>query len=177
MSIQKKILKGKAWIVGDSIDTDLIVPSKVLTEQDPEKMLAATLELVIPDFYRKVQKGDFIIAGNNFGCGSSREEAVYVLKQLGIGAIIAFSFARIFYRNSINLGLLPITIKKENESETLKYSDIAKEGDLISIDLKKYYIFNHNTNKKFDIYPFPPFLQEYLNKNGVLSYLKEKMKI
>ena len=91
MSIQKKILKGKAWIVGDSIDTDLIVPSKVLTEQDPEKMLAATLELVIPDFYRKVQKGDFIIAGNNFGCGSSREEAVYVLKQLGIGAIIAFS--------------------------------------------------------------------------------------
>ena len=176
MSEEKNKLKGRIWIVGDSIDTDLIVPSRVLTEQNPDKMLEATLELVIPDFYKKVQKGDFIIAGKNFGCGSSREEAVYVLKQLGVGGIIAFSFARIFFRNCINLGLLPIVIKEENDSQYSAPSDLGNEGDLISIDLIKSTILNLNSNKKFTFHPFSPFLQSYLDKNGALSYIKEQLK-
>lgn len=176
MSEKRSKLKGRIWIVGDSIDTDLIVPSRVLTEQDPEKMLEATLELVIPDFYKKVKKGDFIIAGKNFGCGSSREEAVYVLKQLGVGGIIAFSFARIFFRNCINLGLLPIVIKEEKGSQSFTPSDLGNQGDLISIDLIKSTIFNHNSNKKFTFHPFSPFLQSFIDKNGAVSYIKEQLK-
>ena len=176
MSEEKSKLKGRIWIVGDSIDTDLIVPSRVLTEQNPEKMLEATLELVIPDFYKKVKKGDFIIAGKNFGCGSSREEAVYVLKQLGLEGIIAFSFARIFFRNCINLGLLPIVIKEANGSRCSIPSDLGNQGDIISIDLIKSTILNHNSNKKFAFHPFSPFLQSYLDKNGALSYIKEQLK-
>ncbi len=176
MREEKSKLKGRIWIVGDSINTDLIVPSRVLTEQNPDKMLEATLELVIPDFYKKVQKGDFIIAGKNFGCGSSREEAVYVLKQLGVRGIIAFSFARIFFRNCINLGLLPIVIKEEDDSQNFAPSDLGNEGDLISIDLTKSTILSLNSNKKFTFHPLSPFLQSYLDKNGALSYIKEQLK-
>ncbi|QEE17829.1 3-isopropylmalate dehydratase [Promethearchaeum syntrophicum] len=176
MKEEIKKLEGRIWIVGDSIDTDLIVPSRVLTEQNSEKMLEATLELVIPDFHKLVKKGDFIIAGKNFGCGSSREEAVYVLKQLGVGGIIAFSFARIFFRNCINLGLLPIVIKKENGSSYSIPSDLGNQGDLISIDLKNNVIYNHISNRKFTFHPFTPFLQKYLDKNGAFFYVKEQLK-
>ncbi len=176
MSEEKNKLKGRIWIVGDSIDTDLIVPSRVLTEQNPDKMLEATLELVIPDFYKKVKKGDFIVAGKNFGCGSSREEAVYVLKQLGVGGIIAFSFARIFFRNCINLGLLPVVIKEENGSQCSTPSDFGNQGDIITVDLIKSTILNHNSNKLFAFHPFSPFLQSYIDNNGALSYIKEQLK-
>jgi len=173
MNEEIKKLEGRIWIVGDSIDTDLIVPSRVLTEQNPDKMLEATLELVIPDFYKKVKKGDFIIAGKNFGCGSSREEAVYVLKQLGVGGIIAFSFARIFFRNCINLGLLPILINEENISLCNNPSDLGNQGDLITIDLKKSTIFNNNSNKEYTFQPFSPFIKKYLDKNGAFSYIEK----
>jgi 3-isopropylmalate/(R)-2-methylmalate dehydratase small subunit len=172
MSQKNKLttLKGNLWVVGDAIDTDLIVPSRVLTEQDKNKQISATLELVIPDFASKVHQGDFILAGKNFGCGSSREEAVFVLKELGISAVIAQSFARIFYRNCINLGLPPITVSAES-IETLKS---WSTGDEISVDFQKGLINNMSNNKNIEVQPFPEFVLKYLESGGAINSILNK---
>ncbi len=159
---------GRIWRVGDAIDTDLIVPSRVLTEQDPAKLLAATLELVFPHFSRDVKPGDIIVAGKNFGCGSSREEAVFVLKELGISCIIAENFARIFFRNCINLGLPPIT--------SVTSQDVGKHGDNVEIDLAKGIIRNTTLNQSWTFAPFPHFLQEYLEHGGAFARIKHQAK-
>ncbi|MCF2139894.1 MAG: 3-isopropylmalate dehydratase [Candidatus Lokiarchaeota archaeon] len=161
------IVEGRVWRVGDSIDTDLIVPSHVLTEQDYTKLLEATLESVIPNFAKQVQKGDIIIAGKNFGCGSSREEAVFVLKELGIRAIIAESFARIFFRNAINLGLPVI---KFPASQT-----IGKQWDKLRIDLIQGTMKNLNTQQIFKFSNFSPFILRYIEKGGAIQVIKERL--
>ncbi|HMB66004.1 MAG TPA: hypothetical protein VKO42_03935, partial [Patescibacteria group bacterium] len=138
MKEQKNTIEGKIWVLGDNINTDLIVPSKVLTEQDPRNMVKATLEIPLPEFSEQAEKGDIIVAGSNFGCGSSREEAVYVLKVLGISAIVAKSFSRIYYRNCINLGISPIMYKDPSGTFQQKVkgtaNPIGTQGDVIKIN-------------------------------------------
>lgn len=175
-------IKGRIWVLGDSIDTDLIVPSRVLTEQDTKKQLAATLENLKPNFARDVKEGDMILAGKNFGCGSSREEAVFVLKQLGIKAIIAVSFARIFYRNCINLGLPPIilqpTLAKKSKKAKIPEQNIAaslgEEGDIVEIDFSAHKLTNLKNQHQMDFEAFSPFIEIILSAGGALALLKEK---
>ena len=162
------IYSGRIWKLGDAIDTDLIVPSRVLTEQNPQKILSATLELIFPNFSKDVKPGDIIVAGINFGCGSSREEAVFVLKELGISCLIAESFARIFFRNSINLGLPPISFAKSHE--------IGSHGDFLEIDLTGGKIRNISQNTSWNFNPFPNFLRELLDQGGAFGKLQNNGK-
>lgn len=160
-------LEGRIWLLGDQIDTDLIVPSHVLTEQDPQKILNATFESIFPNFASQVQPGDILVAGKNFGCGSSREEAVFVLKQLGITAVIAESFARIYFRNCINLGLYPITLAERGP--------IGAHHDKIHIDFSTGTIENLSTQQKMNFHPYPPFIRHYLEQEGAITQLKNSL--
>jgi len=159
--------------MGDQIDTDQIVPSRVLTESDPQKMASATFELVIPNFAKQVQKGDFIVAGKNFGCGSSREEAVFVLKLLGIRAVIARSFARIFYRNMINLGLMPI-ICPDLKILSSNSSTLGKTGDILFLDFQRNLVVHQALNLEFRMEPIPPTILNILNAGGAIELMKKK---
>lgn len=170
--MENKSYSGRIWVMGDQIDTDQIVPSRVLTEADSQKIASATFELVIPNFAKQVQKGDIIIAGKNFGCGSSREEAVFVLKLLGVRAIIARSFARIFYRNMINLGLFPI-ICPDLTVSSLGSSNLGKTGELISIDLDRNLLINPASNINMYFESIPQHIQNILNAGGVIELIKK----
>lgn len=157
------MIKGKVWIFGDNIDTDIIIAARYLTSSDPDVLAKYIMEDSYPNFYDKISKGDIILAGENFGCGSSREHAPIALKAAGISAIIAKSFARIFYRNSFNIGL-PI----------LECSDLdnSKENDTVSIDIDTGIIMNETQNTKHSITPIPEFMQELLNVGGLMEYAK-----
>ncbi|MDR1721691.1 MAG: 3-isopropylmalate dehydratase small subunit [Methanobrevibacter sp.] len=159
-----KEIKGKVWKFGDNIDTDVIIPGRYLRTFDPMDLAEHVMAGERPDFAKKVQKGDIIVGDWNFGCGSSREQATVAIKYAGVAAVIAKSFARIFYRNAINIGL-PVII-----------ADIeANEGDILKIDLKEGVIENETTNNSYKIEPFKEFLLEILNDGGrVDHYLKEK---
>jgi 3-isopropylmalate/(R)-2-methylmalate dehydratase small subunit len=169
-------MKGQIWIVGDSIDTDLIVPSHVLTESDPKKQILAVFETIIPYFAQNVRQGDIIVGGKNFGCGSSREEAVFVLKTLGITTIIAKSFARIFYRNAINLGLIPLIIPNL-EIFNDHHSSIGDLGDIIMIDILKGVISNVSHNLQIQFKPFPRKLYEIVHAGGAINSLQKAQHI
>ncbi|MHA1795591.1 MAG: LeuD/DmdB family oxidoreductase small subunit [Promethearchaeota archaeon] len=160
-------IQGRMWRLGNNIDTDLIVPSHVLTAADQNTLLQATLESIFPNFTSEVRLGDIIVAGTNFGCGSSREEAVFVLKELGIRAIIAESFARIFFRNAINLGLP--AIKMENSSI------LGQHLEIIRVNLSKGTVKNLKSEKKFQFAPFPSFLLQFIIKGGAIPQIKEKL--
>ncbi|MDR2830049.1 MAG: 3-isopropylmalate dehydratase small subunit [Methanobrevibacter sp.] len=152
-------LKGKVWKFGDNIDTDVIIPGRYLRTFSPNDLSAHVMEGERPDFASIVQKGDIILGGRNFGCGSSREQATIAIKNSGVDAIVAKSFARIFYRNAINIGL-PVVI-----------ADIdADEGDIIEIDLKSGSIHNLITNKSFKIRPFKDFLLNILLDGGIVNH-------
>jgi 3-isopropylmalate/(R)-2-methylmalate dehydratase small subunit len=158
------ILKGKAHKFGDNINTDYIISGKYKFKTlDMEELSKHLMEDIYPDFYKKINKGDFIVAGRNFGCGSSREQAPLVIKYAGIPAVIAKSFARIFYRNGINNGLILI------EADTDKIED----GDEIEINLEKGLI--KNLAKNIEIYgtKIPEFLIEIIKEDGVINYLKK----
>ena len=161
----ENILKGKVWKFGDEINTDLIIPGKFLHIFEPEGLAKHALEGVDKNFSSKVEIGDIIVAGNNFGCGSSREQAAICLKYSGICAIIAKSFARIFYRNAINLGL-PIIVTKE--------IDKIKNNDKIEINMQKGIIKNHNTQEEIKFETIPKFLIEILNDGGLIENLIKK---
>jgi 3-isopropylmalate/(R)-2-methylmalate dehydratase small subunit len=165
--------EGRIWILGDNIDTDLIVPSRVLTEQDPKKMALATLEVVLPEFAKSVRKGDILVGGKNFGCGSSREEAVFVLKSLGISVVIARSMARIFYRNMVNLGLPPI-ILPDLTIDSLTQCSLGKLGDIICIDLLSGTITGNALPKTIKFIPFPSYLRGILQAGGAIPYILAK---
>lgn len=158
---------GKAWKFGDDIDTDLIIPGKYLVFNEPEELAKHAFENIRKDFSSKVKKGDFIVAGRNFGCGSSREHAVLALKGLGINAVIAKSFARIFFRNAINTGLLVIEC-----SETDKIS----EGDEIELDLKNGEILNITKGERYKIKQLPEFLLKIVESGGLINYCKTVMR-
>jgi len=161
-----KKFQGRAWIFGDNVDTDLIVPSKYLTERDPNVMARGAFENTRPEFVKHVKQGDIIIAGSNFGCGSSREEAPFVLQTLGIQFIAARSFARIFFRNAINLGIPAVEVNAP--------AGTIKDGDKLEVDLDAGTILNLHSNKIIKFQKLPTFLQEILNAGGALNWIKKR---
>lgn len=159
-----KVIKGRIWKFGDNIDTDLIAPGKYLG-LPYEQLLEHILEPANPDFPKKVQKGDIIIGGKNFGCGSSREQAPRGLKDLGVGAIVAESFARIFFRNCIGIGLPALT-----SSSISKHFETGHEAE---VDLRNGTITNLTTGKTLETSKLPDMMLEILETGGVLEMLKQ----
>jgi 3-isopropylmalate/(R)-2-methylmalate dehydratase small subunit len=162
------IIKGKVWKFGDNIDTDIIIPGRYLTLRDPNEMASHAFEPIDPEFSKNVKKGDIIVGGKNFGSGSSREEAPFVLKQLGISAIVAESFARIFFRNAINIGLPLIEIKE--------ISGKIGKGEEIEIHLSDGTLRNLKTKEVFTMMPLPDFLMEILKAGGAIEAIKKRVK-
>lgn len=163
------MIKGRVYKFGDNINTDDIYPGRYLSiTTDREEMAKHCFELAFPDFLKTAKPGDIIVAGRNFGCGSSREQAATCLKYFGISVVIAESFARIFYRNAINLGL-PILIAPE-------ISKKVEHNDTIEVDLEKGVIRNIRTGEEIKVIPLPPFILEILNEGGLVPYLRKKIK-
>ena len=161
------MIHGKAHKYGDNVDTDVIIPARYLNTSNHSELAAHCMEDIDKDFVKKVKAGDIILGGRNFGCGSSREHAPIAIKTSGISVVIARSFARIFYRNSINIGL-PII---ECEQAVLESGD----GDEFEIDLKSGVIKNVTKNKTFQGGTFPEFMVELFNAGGLVNYAKEKL--
>ena len=158
--------KGRVFRYGDNVDTDVIIPARYLNSSDPAELAAHCMEDIDADFVKNAKPGDMIAAGKNFGCGSSREHAPLVIKTCGVGCVIAESFARIFYRNAINIGL-PILECPEAAKE-------AEQGDTISIDFDSGIIVNETKGKTYKAEPFPPFIQNIIKKGGLLCSLSEE---
>lgn len=161
-------LKGKAWKFGDDVDTDAIIPARYLNTSDPEELAQHCMEDADPEFVKKVAPGDFIIADKNFGCGSSREHAPIAIKHAKVAAVIAGSFARIFYRNAFNMGL---TILESPEAAAS-----IRTGDELEIDLESGTITNHSQGQTYQAQPIPKFMQSLLKAGGLISYIQSKMK-
>lgn len=156
-------ITGKVWNFGANIDTDVIIAARYLNSSDPEHLAKYVMEDADPEFPNKLQKGDIIVAGENFGCGSSREHAPIALKAAGVAAVVAPSFARIFYRNAFNMGLPIFELPESLE---------IKEGEEISIDLDAGKITNNTTGKSYDFIPIPDFMQELIAAGGLINYAK-----
>ncbi|KXB07358.1 3-isopropylmalate dehydratase [candidate division MSBL1 archaeon SCGC-AAA382C18] len=162
-------INGNVWKFGDDISTDLIISGKYKFKTlDMSKLSKHAMEGADPDFSEKVNEGDIIVAGENFGCGSSREQAPLVLKELGIGAIISKFFARIFFRNAINVGI-PVIEQEE-------IPEITDEGDELKVDLKEGKVENVTKGKTFDIDPLPDFMLQMLEDGGLVEQYKKKGK-
>ena len=159
--------KGKAWVYGDDVDTDVIIPARYLNTSEPSELAAHCMEDIDIDFAKNVQKNDFIVARDNFGCGSSREHAPISIKACGVQAVIAKSFARIFYRNAINIGLVII----END----KLADECDKGDELELDLENGIIKNLTKGKEYSYPPFNKEIQELINVGGLVNYTKKKL--
>lgn len=159
-------LTGKCWVFGDNIDTDLIIAARYLNTTDEKELASHLMEDARDDFTRLIAPGDFIVAGENFGCGSSREHAPLAIRGAGIKAVIAKSFARIFYRNAFNTGLLIFEI-----SET----DQIQEGDQLQIDIDAGEIHNQTQNTTYRFAPVPPFMQELVECGGLIPYAKKEL--
>ena len=157
-------IRGKAHKFGDDVDTDAIIPGPYLKTTDGHELARYCMAGIDKDFPKKVREGDVIVAGENFGCGSSREQAVIAIKYCGIKAVIAKSFARIFYRNAINVGLIPI----------IANTDEIKDGDIVEIDLEKEEIRIINKNKTIKCETPKGLEREILNAGGLINYLKSK---
>ncbi|MBO8182274.1 MAG: 3-isopropylmalate dehydratase small subunit [Archaeoglobus sp.] len=155
---------GRVWKFGDDIDTDIIIQGKYLVINDAEELAKHVFENLRPEFAKEVKHGDFIVAGENFGCGSSREHAPLALKATGIEAVIAKSFARIFFRNAINLALRVIECKD---------ADKIDEGDEIQIDYRKGIVRNLSKGEEYQITPLPDFLERIIDKGGLVNFSKE----
>ena len=160
------ILEGRAHRFGDHIDTDVIIPGPYLTQSDPKFLAQHCMEGIDPDFPRRAKPGDVVVAGRDFGTGSSREHAVLALKGLGIAAVVAESFARIFYRNAINLGLPVITCPEAARA--------ARDGDTVRIDLDAGTV--EVGGRVFQAAPFPPLLQSLLFQGGLVPYVQKRLK-
>ncbi len=160
------ILEGRVWKFGADVDTDAIIPARYLNQSDPKELAKHAMEDERPEFIREVKKGDILLADKNFGCGSSREHAPLALKEAGISCIIAKSFARIFFRNSFNLGL-PLL-------ESPEAADSIQDGDQVRVDLTTGEIFDLTQGKKFFATPIPPFMQELLKDGGLIPHLRKR---
>lgn len=161
------MIKGKAWRFGDDVDTDLIIPARYLNTSDPQELASHCMEDADPSFAGKVQPGQVIVAGKNFGCGSSREHAPLAIKSAGVSCVIAQTFARIFYRNAINIGL-PILESAEAGTE-------IKDGDVVEVSLEEGKIINHTTGRTYQSKPFPEFMQKLISTGGLISYVKLRL--
>ncbi len=156
-----KNAEGKVLKYGDNVDTDVIIPARYLAIQDKEELASHAMEDIDLDFRKKLKAGDIVVAGKNFGCGSSREHAPQVLQTSGVGCVIAESFARIFYRNSLNIGL-PIVEAPEAAKE-------IQPGDEIEVDFDNGRITDKTTGKSYATAPFPPFLQKMIEQGGLMA--------
>lgn len=159
-------LEGKVWRFGQDVDTDLIIAARYLNTSDPMELAKHVMEDADPEFTSKMQAGDIIVAGNNFGCGSSREHAPIALKASGIAAVIAPTFARIFYRNAFNMGLPIFELPQSAE---------IGEGDTVSIDMDAGTVTNVTAGKTYQFTPIPPFMQELLSAGGLMNYAKNEI--
>jgi len=159
-------LMSRAWVFGDDVDTDQIIAGRYLVKLDPRELAKHAMEATDPKFASEVRKGDVIIAGRNFGCGSSRERAPLALKAAGISAVVAESFARIFYRNAINLALPVLTCAGVHKG--------FKTGDKVRVDVRGGKVQNLSTGKTFKAEPLPDFLSEIVHTGGLLRHMKRR---
>ena len=159
------IFNGKAIKYGDNVDTDVIIPARYLNTSDHKELASHCMEDIDKDFTKKVEDGDIMIAGFNFGCGSSREHAPIAIKASGISLVIARSFARIFYRNSINIGLAIL--------ECDEAVDGIADGDKVEADLDNGIIYNRTTGKSFKTQPFPEFIQKIITNGGLVKSIQK----
>lgn len=159
-------VRGKVLKYGDNVDTDVIIPARYLNTADPSELAKHCMEDIDKNFSARVKKGDIMIAGKNFGCGSSREHAPIAIKASGISCVIAETFARIFYRNAINIGL-PIVECKEAAQD-------AREGDEVSVDFQTGEICNITKQIKYKGEPFPEFIREIINSDGLINYVRKR---
>ena len=157
---------GKVFKYGDNVDTDVIIPARYLNSSDPAELATHCMEDIDKEFVNKVQKGDIIVANKNFGCGSSREHAPIAIKAAGVSCVIAETFARIFYRNAINIGL-PII-------ECPEASKKIKAGDQVDIDFNTGVITDQTTGETFQGQAFPPFMQKIISEGGLINYINHK---
>ena len=161
------ILEGNAHKYGRDVDTDVIIPARYLNTSDPAELGSHCMEDIDADFVRRVRPGDIIVAGQNFGCGSSREHAPIAIRAAGVSCVVAASFARIFYRNSINTGL-PIVVCPEAAEAT-------QAGDRLRVDLTAGTVENLTQGKTFQAEPFPPFMQDLIARGGLMEYVKTQV--
>ncbi|HEY9160859.1 MAG TPA: 3-isopropylmalate dehydratase small subunit [Desulfomonilia bacterium] len=162
-------MKGKAFVFGDDIDTDAIIPARYLNNSDPDILKLHVMEDADSEFSSKITAGDIIVAGKNFGCGSSREHAPIAIKAAGISCVIAESFARIFLRNSFNMGL-PILISVEASRD-------IKEGDVLEVNAEEGVIRNITTGKKYISNKLPDFIKEIVEDGGLIEHIKKRHNI
>lgn len=160
--------EGKVFKYGSNVDTDVIIPARYLNTSDPAELAKHCMEDLDKEFVKKVEKGSIIVAGRNFGCGSSREHAPIAIKASGISCVIAETFARIFYRNAINIGL-PIL-------ECPQAAQDISEGDRVSVDFDTGRIVNLTTGRQYKAEPFPEFMQEIMAADGLIGYIKKQLK-
>lgn len=161
MKVQGKVIK-----YGNNVDTDVIIPARYLNTSDPSELASHCMEDLDSTFIDRVQKGDIIVAGSNFGCGSSREHAPIAIKTSGISCVIAETFARIFYRNAINIGL-PIIESPEAAAD-------ISEGDTLEIDFDTGVIYNITKSISYKGVPFPEFMQKIIAADGLIGYIKQQ---
>ncbi|HIJ55426.1 MAG TPA: 3-isopropylmalate dehydratase small subunit [Deltaproteobacteria bacterium] len=160
-------IEGKVWKFGDDIDTDQILPARYLNTSDPEELAKHCMEDADPSFADNVSESDIIVAGKYFGCGSSREHAPIAIKAVGVSCVIAKNYARIFYRNSFNMGL-PIL-----ECED---TDAFNTGDRLSVDMETGEIIHLDSGKSYHFKPIPPFMQELIQSGGLMKHISQKIK-
>ena len=165
--VKKKMNKGKVWKYADNVDTDVIIPARYLNTSSHEELAKHCMEDLDKTFANEVQKSDIIVAGENFGCGSSREHAPAAIKASGISLVIAKSFARIFYRNAINIGLAIL--------EHPSLSDECSKNDIIEYDLTEGKVKNLTTGKEYVCNKFPQEIEKLINAGGLINYTKEKL--
>lgn len=158
----KGLFKGAAWTFGDNVDTDQIIPAEYLVTMDNRELAKHAFSKVMPEFARRVAPGDIVVAGRNFGCGSSREHAPRALLGAGVSCVVAESFARIFFRNSINIGLPLVEAKLD-----------AKAGDTVSVDLSKGVVRNEATGQEAMFASYAPFVMMLMEKGGLVPYTRE----
>jgi len=161
-------MAAKAWVYGDNVDTDVIIPARYLNTSDPSELAKFCMEDIDKTFAKEVQEGDVIVAGENFGCGSSREHAPIAIKASGVKAVIAKSFARIFFRNAINIGLV---ILKNSE-----LPDEITNGDEIEVDAENGIIKNLTTGKEYQTTAYTGSIKELIDVGGLVNYTKAKLK-
>ena len=161
-----KMMKGNAWKFGDNIDTDAIIPARYLNTSDPNELAKHCMEDADPDFVKNIKHGDIIVGGKNFGCGSSREHAPISIKACGISCVIAKTFARIFYRNSFNMGL---TILECAESDKISNKDV------LEVVPEKGIIKNITKGEEYKAEPIPPFMQELIRDGGLMKHVSKKI--
>jgi len=159
---------GKAVKYGDNVDTDVIIPARYLNISDVKELTTHCMEDLDSNYFSKINDGAIIIAGKNFGCGSSREHAPLVIKESGVQVVIAETFARIFYRNAINIGLSII--------ECPEAACDIDDGDKVTVDVQKGIVTNSTKNKTYTTTPFPEFMQQIIDAGGLVEYVKKKVK-